>query len=229
MFRLLTILLLSMLLTPLAAQDYRWQQRVEYIMDVHLDVKTHKLTGNQKLTYFNNSKDTLRKVYYHLYFNAFQPGSMMDVRSRTIADPDRRVRDRISKLQPDEIGYQKIDQLKQDGKEVSFHVEGTVLEVTLAKPILPNTKTVFDMKFNGQVPVQIRRSGRDNSEGIAYSMTQWFPKIAEYDHQGWHAYQYVAREFHSVWGDYDVKITLDPTYIVAGTGKLQNPEKVGYG
>lgn len=229
MFRLLTILLLSMLLTPLAAQDYRWQQRVEYIMDVHLDVKTHKLTGNQKLTYFNNSKDTLRKVYYHLYFNAFQPGSMMDVRSRTIADPDRRVRDRISKLQPDEIGYQKIDQLKQDGKEVSFHVEGTVLEVTLAKPILPNSKTVFDMKFNGQVPVQIRRSGRDNSEGIAYSMTQWFPKIAEYDHQGWHAYQYVAREFHSVWGDYDVKITLDPTYIVAGTGKLQNPEKVGYG
>lgn len=229
MFRLLTILLLSMLLTPLAAQDYRWQQRVEYIMDVHLDVKTHKLTGNQKLTYFNNSKDTLRKVYYHLYFNAFQPGSMMDVRSRTIADPDRRVRDRISKLQPDEIGYQKIDQLKQDGKEVSFHVEGTVLEVTLAKPILPNTKTVFDMKFNGQVPVQIRRSGRDNSEGIAYSMTQWFPKIAEYDHQGWHAYQYVAREFHSVWGDYDVKITLDPTYIVAGTGKLQNAEKVGYG
>jgi len=218
-----------MLLTPLAAQDYRWQQRVEYIMDVHLDVKTHKLTGNQKLTYFNNSKDTLRKVYYHLYFNAFQPGSMMDVRSRTIVDPDRRVRDRISKLQPDEIGYQKIDQLKQDGKEVSFHVEGTVLEVTLAKPILPNTKTVFDMKFNGQVPVQIRRSGRDNSEGIAYSMTQWFPKIAEYDHQGWHAYQYVAREFHSVWGDYDVKITLDPTYIVAGTGKLQNPEKVGYG
>ncbi len=229
MFRLLTILFLAMLFTPLTAQDYRWQQRVEYIMDVHLDVKTHKLTGNQKLTYFNNSKDTLRKVYYHLYFNAFQPGSMMDVRSRTIADPDRRVRDRISKLQPDEIGYQKIDQLKQDGKEVSFHVEGTVLEVTLAKPILPNTKTVFDMKFNGQVPVQIRRSGRDNSEGIAYSMTQWFPKIAEYDHQGWHAYQYVAREFHSVWGDYDVKITLDPTYIVAGTGKLQNAEKVGYG
>src|SRR5690606_11828656 len=60
-------------------------------------------------------------------------------------------------------------------------------------------------------------------------MTQWFPKIAEYDHQGWHAYQYVAREFHSVWGDYDVKITLDPSFVVAGTGRLQNPEKVGYG
>jgi hypothetical protein len=59
------------------AQDYRWQQRAEYIMDVRLDVKTHKVTGSQKLTYYNNSKDTLTKVYYHLYFNAFQPGSMM--------------------------------------------------------------------------------------------------------------------------------------------------------
>jgi hypothetical protein len=103
----------------------------------------------------------------------------------------------------------------------------TILEVTLAKPILPKTKTVFEMQFESQVPVQIRRSGRNNKEGIAYSMTQWYPKLAEYDYQGWHAYQYVAREFHGVWGDFDVKITIDPTFVVAGTGKLQNSEKIG--
>lgn len=211
------------------AQDYRWQQRVEYTMDVRLDVNTHRLNGSQKLVYYNNSKDTLTKVYYHLFFNAFQPGSMMDVRSRNIADPDRRVGDRISKLKPDEIGYQKILSMKQDGKDITHHTEGTILEVDLAKPILPNSKTTFELRFEAQVPVQIRRSGRDNREGIAYSMTQWFPKIAEYDHLGWHPYQYVAREFHAPFGDYDVKITLDPKYIVAGTGKLQNPEKIGYG
>lgn len=210
-------------------QDYRWQQRVDYAMDVRLDVKTHKLTGTQKLIYANNSPDTLRKVYYHLYFNAFQPGSMMDVRSRTIADPDGRVTDRISKLKDDEIGYQHILSLKQDGKDIPFKVTGTILEVELAKPLLPKTKTTFDMKFESQVPVQIRRSGRNNREGIAYSMTQWYPKLAEYDYQGWHAYQYVAREFHGVWGDFDVKITIDPTFIVGGTGKLQNPEMVGHG
>lgn len=210
-------------------QDYRWQQRVDYAMDVRLDVKTHKLTGTQKLIYANNSPDTLRKVYYHLYFNAFQPGSMMDVRSRTIADPDGRVTDRISKLKDDEIGYQHILSLKQDGKDIPFKVIGTILEVELAKPLLPKTKTTFDMKFESQVPVQIRRSGRNNREGIAYSMTQWYPKLAEYDYQGWHAYQYVAREFHGVWGDFDVKITIDPTFIVGGTGKLQNPEMVGHG
>ena len=96
------------------AQDYRWQQRVEYTMDIHLDVKTHKIHGAQKLVYYNNSADTLTKVYYHLYFNAFQPGSMMDVRSRNIADPDRRVADRISKLKDNEIGFQHILSLRQE-------------------------------------------------------------------------------------------------------------------
>ncbi len=211
------------------AQDYRWQQRVEYTMDIHLDVKAHRVKGVQKLIYYNNSKDTLNKVFYHLYFNAFQPGSMMDVRSRTLTDPDPRVGDRILKLKEDEIGYQHIETLKQDGKDLSFSIEGTIMEVALVKPILPGAKTVFEMKFESQVPLQVRRSGRDNKEGIAYSMTQWYPKIAEYDYQGWHAYQYVAREFHSVWGDFDVKITLDPSYVVAATGRLQNPEKVGYG
>jgi hypothetical protein len=226
-FSILTFCLLSV--QGLKAQDFRWQQRVEYTMDVRLDVKTHRVTGTQKLVYYNNSPDTLHKVYYHLYFNAFQPGSMMDVRSRTISDPDARVTDRISKLKENEIGYHKIQSLKQDGKQVNHHTEGTIMEVILAKPVLPKTKTTFEMTFESQVPVQIRRSGRDSREGIAYSMTQWYPKMAEYDFQGWHAYQYIAREFHSVWGDFDVKITLDPTYVIGGTGKLQNPDKIGHG
>lgn len=221
--------LLFLLLNPASGQDFRWQQRVEYDMDVRLDVNSHKLRGTQKLTYYNNSRDTLKKVYYHLYFNAFQPGSMMDVRSRNIQDPDPRVGDRIAKLKEDEIGYQHIVSLKHDGREASFHKTGTVLEVTLTKPILPSTKSVFDMEFEAQVPAQIRRSGRNNREGIAYSMTQWYPKMAEYDHMGWHAYPYVAREFHGVWGDFDVSITIDPRFVIGGTGVLQNPEKIGHG
>ncbi len=216
--RLPALLLLSISSHFALAQDYRWQQRVEYAMDVRLDVTSHHIAGTQKLVYYNNSPDTLTKVYYHLYFNAFQPGSMMDVRSRTISDPDRRVTDRISKLKEDEIGYQHILTLKQDGKDVVYTVDHTILEVILAKPILPKTKTVIDLKFEAQVPLQIRRSGRDNREGIAYS-----------DFQGWHADQYVAREFHGVWGDVDVKITIDSKFVIGGTGKLQNPEQIGHG
>jgi hypothetical protein len=226
------LIFLSAFLTTLSAaiaQDVRWQQRVEYTMKVSLDVATHKMKGDQTLVYFNNSPDTLYKVYYHLYFNAFQPGSMMDVRSRTIVDPDRRIGDRISKLTESEMGYHKILTLQQDGKNVTTKILGTIMEVTLAKPLMPKSKTKFDMKFESQVPIQIRRSGRDNREGIAYSMTQWYPKIAEYDQQGWHAYPYIAREFQSVWGDFDVSITLNPAYVVAGTGILQNPDQIGHG
>ncbi len=219
----------SFLSIALIAQDSRWQQHVEYTMNVKLDVSSHKVSGTQKLVYFNNSPDTLSKIYYHLFFNAFQPGSMMDVRSRTISDPDRRVGDRIASLHEDEIGYQHVQSLKQDGKDVSMRVDQTILEVTLAKPILPHSKTTLDLTFDAQVPLQIRRSGRDNREGIAFTMTQWYPKLAEYDFQGWHADQYIAREFHGVWGNFDVTITTDPTYVIAGTGILQNPEKVGHG
>ncbi len=206
-----------------------WQQRVSYEMEVDMDVNTHRFSGKQKLTYYNNSPDTLNRIFYHLYFNAFQPGSMMDVRSRTIADPDDRVGSRIAELSDDEIGYQHITSLKQGRDELTWKVSGTILEVTLAEPVLPGEESEFTMEFNGQVPKQIRRSGRDNAEGISYSMSQWYPKICEYDYRGWHANPYIGREFHGVWGDFDVKITIDPSYTVAGTGYLQNPDEIGHG
>lgn len=227
--RILSVISILLVSFPSFSQDNRWQQRVDYTMRADLDVKTHRIKGTQKLVYHNNSPDTLATVYYHLYFNAFQPGSMMDERSRSLPDPDRRVMDRISKLKESEIGYQKVLSLKQDGKDTQYTMEGTVLIVKLPTPILPGTRSVFDMNYESQVPVQIRRSGRDSKEGIAYSMTQWYPKMAEYDFQGWHAYPYVAREFHSVWGDFDVTINLDPTYVVAGTGVLVNASEVGHG
>jgi hypothetical protein len=222
-------LLFTLLTTAAFAQPDRWQQRVEYTMDIDMDVSAHQFKGKQKLVYYNNSPDTLTKVFYHLYFNAFQPGSMMDVRSRTIADPDRRVMDRIYHLKDDQIGYQKINGLKQDGKVLTYAVEGTVLEVNLAKPILPKSKVTFDMEFEGQVPLQVRRSGWNNREGVEYSMAQWYPKMAEYDYEGWHADPYVGREFYAPWGDFNVNITIDSAYVIGGSGYLQNPEQIGKG
>lgn len=212
-----------------AQQAERWQQRVEYSMDIEMDVQSHRFEGKQKLVYFNNSPDVLDRVFYHLYFNAFQPNSMMDVRSRTLPDPDRRVGSRISELTPDEIGYLRVRSLEQDGQAVSWEESGTILEVTLAEPLLPGEQTVLEMEFSGQVPLQVRRSGRDSEEGISYSMSQWYPKLCEYDYQGWHANPYVGREFHGVWGDFDVRITIDPEYVIGATGYLQNPEEIGHG
>ncbi|RED50726.1 M1 family metallopeptidase [Seonamhaeicola aphaedonensis] len=206
-----------------------WQQHVDYTMIIDMDVNTYQYKGTQTLVYTNNSPDVLNKVFYHLYFNAFQPGSEMDVRSRTIADPDGRVKDRISKLNPDEIGYINVLSLNQNGTDLTYETVGTILEVDLAKPIQPGEKVTFNMVFEAQVPVQIRRSGRNNSEGVALSMAQWYPKLAEYDFEGWHADPYIGREFHSVWGNFDVKLSIDKNYVVGGTGYLQNPNEVGHG
>jgi hypothetical protein len=221
----------AMLLSTISllAQPDRWQQRAEYEMEIDFDVETHRFDGTQRLTYYNNSPDTLNQVFYHLYFNAFQPNSMMDIRSQTIRDADPRVGGRIGELDKEEIGYQRVTSLKMNGKKVKYDIVGTILEAKLPEPVMPNSSVVFEMDFKAQVPLQIRRSGRDNAEGIAYSMAQWYPKMSEYDYQGWHANPYVGREFYGIWGDFDVKITIDKDYILGGTGYLQNPEEIGYG
>jgi hypothetical protein len=218
-----------------------WQQQADYKMEFSMDVKTFQYKGTQELEYSNNSNDTLRKVFYHLYPNAFQPGSEMDIRLKTISDPDKRMiksfkvaekevkESRISLLKPNEIGYLKITNFKQNGQLATTKTVGTILEVELVKPILPHSKTTFTLDFEGQVPEQIRRSGRNSSEGVALSMTQWYPKMCEFDFEGWHADPYIGREFHGVWGNYDVKITIDKDYTIGASGYLQNKNEIGHG
>ena len=226
---LLTFALSIFAITAFGQGKYYWQQEVDYDMDINVDAENHQFTGTQELTYTNNSPDTLQRVFYHLYFNAFQPNSMMDVRSRTIADPDSRVGDRILHLPDDEIGYHHINSLQQNGEAVDYTVDGTILKVTLNEPIMPGESTTFNMEFESQVPRQIRRSGWMNKEGVEFSMSQWYPKLSEYDDDGWHPNPYVGREFHGVWGSFDVSITIDSSYVMGGTGHLQNPEEIGHG
>jgi len=229
MKKLIVITYAVLMAVVVEGQTLRWQQRVDYKMNIDFNHTKHQYTGKQTLTYFNNSPEAINKVYYHLYFNAFQPGSAMDVRSRNIQDADPRVADRIYNLKEEEQGFVHAKTLKVDGKDVQFIESETILEVTLNKPIPSGGKAVFEMEFEAQVPLQIRRSGRNSAEGIDYSMTQWYPKMCEYDERGWHANPYIAREFYGIWGDFEVNITIDKKYILAGTGVLQNPNEIGYG
>ena len=234
----LLLFMVVMLTTTTHAQPGRWQQKVKYVMSIDMDVNSNQFTGKQQLEYSNNSPDKLNKLFYHLYFNAFQPNSSMDVRSRELGkilingrpDWDSRVKDRISKLKSDEIGYQKIKSIKMNGVSQPFKYHETILEVNLTKPILPNSKVTLLMEFEAQVPLQVRRSGRDNpSTGVRYSMSQWYPKLCEYDRDGWNPNPYVAREFYGVWGDFDVTINIDKNYKLGGTGVLVNAQEIGWG
>ena len=234
-----------------SAQADRWQQRIDYKINATLDVATNIVKGTEEIVYTNNSTDTLRKVYFHLYWNAFQPNSSMDVRSRelgknvlnfrrgevtasnatllgqeTMQDWDRRVKDRIQYLTPTEIGYQRVSQILIAGKAQKLIEQETILEVQLTNPIAPKSSAKLSLVFEAQVPKQIRRTGRDNAEGVRFSMSQWYPKMVEYDYQGWNTNPYIAREFYGVWGNFDVSLQLDKNYTVAATGVLQNPNAI---
>ena len=223
------------------AQDNHWQQQADYQMNVTMNVKNFQYKGVQKVTYINNSPDTLTTVFFHLYFNAFQPNSEMDANLQTLPDPDGRMatnvgtpqrpiyESRIAKLNPNEIGYLRVIKLTQDGVPATISHESTILKVTLPTPILPHSRTVLGLDFEGQVPVMIRRAGRNSPDGVALSMAQWYPKMVAYDHKGWHTTEYLGREFYGVWGNFDVKITLDKTYLVGASGVLQNPNEIGFG
>lgn len=230
------MLLCFVMVLQLSAQSERWQQQIDYKIKATLDVNTNNLKGTEDIIYTNHSTDTLKKVYFHLYWNAFQPNSSMDQRSLVlgknmltnrrgdnIPDWDARVKDRIQKLNTSDIGFQKVNQININGIAQLIIEHETILEVVLTKPILPKSNVKMSVSFEAQVPIQIRRSGRDNAEGVRYSMSQWYPKLVEYDYQGWNTNPYIAREFYGVWGNYDVNLTIDKNYMIAATGVLQNP------
>ena len=223
----LTLLLVAFFSFTVSAQY--WQQKVDYTMSVELDAKTADYTGVQKLVYTNNSPETLSKVFYHLYFNAFRPGSDMAIRLKNGGDRNGRFKVNIDSLSAFQSGYLKVSSLKQDGVPAKIIESGTILEVTLNKPLASGASTVLDLEFNGHVPDLVRRAGKNSKEGVHFSMAQWYPKMSEYDVDGWNTDPYTGREFHGVWGDFDVKITLDKDYTVGGSGYLQNADKIGKG
>ena len=221
------------------AQKYAYyQQSAKYKMDIDVDAANFTYQGKQTLEYKNNSPDELREVYYHLYFNAFKAGSLMDQRvqsqgtnadGRLVKRSGNTVSSRLAEIPKSEEGNQDIHWIKQNGKDLKFEIQGTVMKVILNEPIKPNSSTTFTMQWDATIPMQIRRSGRNNKEGVDMTMTQWYPKIAEYDYDGWAAFDYVGREFHAPFADFEVNIKIDKDYVIGAGGNLENPTEVkGY-
>lgn len=242
MHKTLGALFLTLIIMVASAQENcRWQQKVDYQMNIDVDENLFQYEGNMKLKYENNSPDKLDKIYFHLYYNAFQPGSAMDYRLQNVPDPDGRmvikegegqnqkVKSKITELKPEDIGYQKIKSIRQNGKELKFSISGTIMEVKLAEPLLMGSETILELNWKAQIPQIIRRGGKNSSEGIDFSMTQWYPKMAHYDQYGWHLDEYIGREFVAPFGKFDIKINIQKDYIIGASGKLQNPSEVkGY-
>ena len=231
---LLTIVFSAISIFSFSQQNAYYQQSAKYKMYIDIDAQNFTYQGNQTLTYINNSPDELKVVYFHLYWNAFKPNSMMDQRVQSQGkNGDSRLQtngvSRLASIPKEEEGAQNIHWIKQNGKDLKFEIQETIMKVELNTPIKPNSSTTFTMEWDAVIPQQIRRSGRNNREGIDMSMTQWYPKIAEYDYDGWATFDYIGREFHAPFADFEVNIKIDKDYIIGAGGTLENPLEVrGY-
>ncbi len=229
------LLTLSLVFGMVAAQQNAYyQQYAQYKMDIDVDANNFTYAGKQTITYTNNSPDELKVIYFHLYWNAFKPNSMMDQRVQSQGKSgDSRLQvngiSRLASIPKDQEGAQNIHWIKQNGKNIKFDIQETIMKVYLDKPVKANSTTTLTMEWDAVIPQQIRRAGRNNSEGIDLTMTQWYPKIAEYDYDGWATFDYVGREFHSPFADFEVNIKIDKDYVIGAGGTLENPSEVkGY-
>lgn len=212
------LLFLLLCLPGIAPAQSYWQQQADHEIHVRLDDAAHQLHAFQTVTYSNNSPDTLRHIWFHLWPNAYQRGTALDRQMREDGD----VSLFYSKLQ--DRGF--IDSLdwKADGQPIAStpHPQHTdIVQLVLNSPLLPGETIRISTPFRVQIPKGI--FSRLGHLGQAYQVTQWFPKPAVYDPKGWHAMPYLGQgEFYSEFGTYDVHITLPKNYVVGATGDLVN-------
>jgi hypothetical protein len=198
-------------------QQAYWQQSVDYQIQVTIDDKTGIATGEEKLIYINNSPDTLKEIYFHLYWNAFKQGSHYFEKNGS------------QKLKDSDFGEIKIETVSIENEPHQIAVFESIGQIKLKKNLLPGKSTEIQMKFKSVPPSCINRAGKNNNAGTDFTYTQWYPKICRYDHMGWHTDPYLGREFAGIFGKFSVQITCDKSFLVAGSGSIKDKKYTNKG
>ncbi len=206
------ILLALTLQTP-AAAPY-WQQRLEYDITATLDESRGTLGGTQRVVYHNNSPDSLRTVGFHLYLNAFRPGSRWsDVDSMEH-------RRRFNDLKDPDYAYNRVSGVTIGGVPVApvypFAPDSTVVRYPLPRPVAPGDSFAVSMNWEARPSTVPRRQGR---RGRAFDFAQWYPRVVAYDKFGWQEHPlYPAGEFYGDFGDFRVLLDVPEDQVVGATG-----------
>ena len=209
------LLLLIVCTWKLVAFSQYWHQKVNYIIDVKLNDKEKTLDGFEQIIYQNNSPDTLHFIWFHLWPNAYK-------NDRT-AFSDQLLENGNTRFYfsgKQEKGYINRLDFKADGTTAKTedhpqHID--IIKLILPKPLLPGKHTIITTPFHVKLPFNFSRGGYD---GESFQVTQWYPKPAVYDQNGWHPMPYLDQgEFYSEFGNFDVRITVPENYIVAATGE----------
>lgn len=213
---------LFLLLTALGSQptvfSQYWQQQVNYTIDVTLNDKDHSLDGFEKIEYINNSPDTLRSIWFHLWPNAYKndktafSDQLLENGNTKFYFSDQEEKGYINRLDF------KVNAVTAATEDHPQHID--IIKLLLPTPLAPGQKVIISTPFHVKLPYNFSRGGHDDQ---SYQLTQWYPKPAVYDKEGWHPMPYLDQgEFYSEFGNYDVTITLPANYVVAATGELQN-------
>ena len=214
-FFFITILLI-IFGAALKAQAPYFQQKVDFKINVTLDDKNHLLKGLAEMSYTNNSSDTLKEIYLHYWTNAYVDNTTQFARQQLDAGKNR-----FYFAKPEERGrYVNYSVWQGQDSLATKYYKGNkdIILVTLTRNILPGETMKFSLPFQERIPAGFSRMGRSLN---GYQVSQWYPKPAVYDNNGWHPIPYLDQgEFYSEFGDYEVSITLPANYIVAATGEL---------
>ncbi|MBL7763933.1 MAG: M1 family peptidase, partial [Chitinophagaceae bacterium] len=212
------LILLNCHLLPANSQTAYWQQQVNYRIDVTLNDKDHSLDGFEKIDYTNNSPDTLRFIWFHLWPNAYKNDKTAFSDQQLINGntkfyfSDKKDRGYINRLDF------KVNNITAETEDHPQHID--IVKLILPSPLAPGQTINISTPFHVKLPFNFSRGGHD---GQSYQATQWYPKPAVYDNSGWHAMPYLNQgEFYSEFGNFDVQITIPENYAVAATGELQD-------
>lgn len=202
---------------PLVAQSY-FQQRVDTKIEVTLDDKHHFLHGFEEMDYTNNSPDTLRYIYIHLWANAYKHDHTAFAEQQY-----KNGKTDFYYAKTHQRGYTDSLSFQIAGNDVGYYSDEAtpdIARIDLPYPLLPGGQLKITTPFRVKIPKVFSRLGHTKQ---AYFVSQWFPKPAVYDRYGWHAIPYLDQgEFYSEYGSYDVRITLPDNYVVMATGNLMD-------
>ncbi len=202
----------------LCTEGQYWQQRVNYTIDVRLDDKERTLDAYEKIAYLNNSPDTLGYIWFHLWPNAYKNDltafseQLLENGNTNFYFSTKEERGYINRLDF------KVDGITAILEDHPKYID--IIKLILPHPLAPHQEVNITTPFHVKLPFNFSRGGYD---GQSFQLTQWYPKPAVYDKNGWHPIAYLDQgEFFSEFGHYSISITVPQNYVVAATGILQD-------
>jgi len=213
-----------------------YQQKADYVMNLTLDDAKQTITGEETITYTNNSPDKLEYLWLQLDQNIRKPGSAGQL-TRTsniesLSNPYSL--ERMFKVLEFEGGFNLTKVTDGSGRPVDYMVVGTMMRINLKTPLSNGDKFTFNVNWWYNINDRMEIGGRsgfeyfEEEDNYLYTIAQFFPRMCVYnDVEGWQNKQFLGNgEFTLPFGDYDVEITVPADHIVAATGQLTNASKI---